>query len=61
MQHFPPDRKAERWLDRRNADDSPAPAEVHSDNAEIDATTDRLARIAAGRITCPEPVEGEVR
>ena len=50
MQHFPPNKKAERWLDRRNAGDFPAPAEVHSDNDEIDATIEWLAHLAAGRI-----------
>ncbi len=35
---------------RRNAGDSPAPAEVHSDNDEIDATIEWLAHLAAGRI-----------
>jgi hypothetical protein len=50
MKHFPPDRKAERWLDRRAAQDSRPPDEVLSDNDEIDPTIDWLAHLAAGRI-----------
>ena len=50
MRHFPPHKQAERSLDRRNADDSPPPAEVHSDNDEIDATIEWLAHLQAGRI-----------
>jgi hypothetical protein len=50
MQHFPPDRKAERWLDRRAKRSSRAPDEVNTSAEEIDATIDWLAHVAAGRI-----------
>jgi hypothetical protein len=50
MQHFPPNRNVERWLDRRAARDSRPPAEVSRSSDEIDAATDWLAHIQAGRI-----------
>lgn len=50
MQHFPPNRSAERWLDRRAARDSRPPAEVHSGKDETDAASDWLAHLTAGRI-----------
>jgi hypothetical protein len=50
MQHFPPNKKAERWLDRRAAQDSRLPDEVNPSGDEIDATIDWLAHLAAGRI-----------
>ena len=50
MQHFPPDKKAERWLDRRAARDSRPPDEVNPGGDEIGATIDWLNHLAAGRI-----------
>jgi hypothetical protein len=63
MQHFPPNncdaqpvwgtgehRNAERWLDRRAAQDSRPPAEILPENDEFDPTNDWLAHLAAGRI-----------
>lgn len=50
MRHFPPNRNAERWLDQRAARDTGTPAEVHSCKDELDAASDWLAHITAGRI-----------
>lgn len=50
MQHFPPDKQAERWLDRRAASDPTPPAEVLPESDERDPAIEWLAHLAAGRI-----------
>jgi hypothetical protein len=50
MPHFPIDRNAERWLDRRAAADPSPPAEVLPERDELDPAIEWLAHLAAGRI-----------
>lgn len=50
MEHFPLNKKAERWLDRRAAEDPSPPDDVLPENDEFDPTIDWLAHLAAGRI-----------
>jgi hypothetical protein len=51
MQHFPPDRDTERRLQRRTRGAEPPTESVqHREDDAMDAATDWLAHIAAGRI-----------
>jgi hypothetical protein len=50
MQHFPPDKRAERWLDRRAAADPNPATEALPEKDEVDPTIEWLAHLAAGRI-----------
>jgi hypothetical protein len=42
-------------------DPAKRPLQESETSRELDATIDWLAHIHAGRIPCPEPVDGEVR
>ena len=59
MQHFPPDKKAERWLDRRAAQDSRPPDEVKPNADDIEATINCSITSPPAAFPCPERVEGK--